>query len=46
MYRKACLIVHPDKATGKPHEDYAKLIFMELNDAWAEFEEKGMQSLA
>ncbi|XP_076811741.1 cyclin-G-associated kinase-like isoform X1 [Clavelina lepadiformis] len=45
MYRKACLIVHPDKATGKPHEEFAKLIFMELNDAWAEFEEKGMQNL-
>nr|CAB3248083.1 cyclin-G-associated kinase [Phallusia mammillata] len=45
MYRKACLVIHPDKATGKPHEEYAKLIFMELNDAWADFEEKGMQAL-
>nr|XP_018668596.1 cyclin-G-associated kinase isoform X1 [Ciona intestinalis] len=45
FYRKACLIVHPDKATGKPHEEYAKLIFIELSDAWAEFEEKGMQAL-
>uniref|UniRef100_H2ZA90 Auxilin n=1 Tax=Ciona savignyi TaxID=51511 RepID=H2ZA90_CIOSA len=43
FYRKACLIVHPDKATGKPHEEYAKLIFIELSDAWAEFEEKGSQ---
>uniref|UniRef100_H2ZA87 Protein kinase domain-containing protein n=1 Tax=Ciona savignyi TaxID=51511 RepID=H2ZA87_CIOSA len=45
FYRKACLIVHPDKATGKPHEEYAKLIFIELSDAWAEFEEKGSQAL-
>ncbi|XP_052833700.1 cyclin-G-associated kinase-like [Octopus bimaculoides] len=45
VYRKAVLSVHPDKLTGTPHEALAKLIFMELNDAWAEFEEKGMQSL-
>ncbi|XP_064605296.1 cyclin-G-associated kinase-like [Liolophura sinensis] len=44
-YRKAVLCVHPDKLTGSPHEKIAKLIFMELNDAWAEFEKQGMQSL-
>ncbi|KAJ8285969.1 hypothetical protein GJAV_G00033020 [Gymnothorax javanicus] len=34
FYRKAVLVVHPDKATGQPYEQYAKMIFMELNDAW------------
>ncbi|KAG1682522.1 Cyclin-G-associated kinase [Nymphon striatum] len=38
MYRKACLAVHPDKQVGTENEDLAKLIFMELNDAWSEFE--------
>ncbi|KAJ7986309.1 hypothetical protein DPEC_G00338590 [Dallia pectoralis] len=33
VYRKAVLVVHPDKATGQPYEQYAKMIFMELNDA-------------
>ncbi|CAN8003727.1 unnamed protein product [Ixodes hexagonus] len=47
MYRKACLAVHPDKAStpssqlvGTEHEELAKLIFMELNDAWSEFEKQ------
>ncbi|XP_038558609.1 cyclin-G-associated kinase isoform X1 [Micropterus salmoides] len=44
-YRKAVLIVHPDKATGQPYEHYAKMIFMELNDAWSEFENQGFKSL-
>ncbi|XP_053558729.1 cyclin-G-associated kinase isoform X2 [Bombina bombina] len=44
-YRKAVLVVHPDKATGKPYEQYAKMIFMELNDAWSEFENQGSRSL-
>lgn len=39
-YRKACLVVHPDKQTGTPHELLAKAIFMELKDAWDVFEEK------
>ncbi|OQV17255.1 Cyclin-G-associated kinase [Hypsibius exemplaris] len=34
VYRKAVLVVHPDKLGGSPHEALAKLIFMELNDAW------------
>lgn len=38
MYRKACLAVHPDKLVGSPHEELAKYIFIELNDAWSEFE--------
>ncbi|GLV44488.1 auxilin [Carabus blaptoides fortunei] len=37
-YRKACLAVHPDKQMGTEHENIAKLIFMELNNAWSEFE--------
>ncbi|MGH0143802.1 UNVERIFIED_CONTAM: hypothetical protein FKN15_063772 [Acipenser sinensis] len=44
-YRKAVLIVHPDKATGQPYEQYAKMIFMELNDAWSEFENQGSKAL-
>uniref|UniRef100_A0A7N8XVQ3 Cyclin-G-associated kinase n=1 Tax=Mastacembelus armatus TaxID=205130 RepID=A0A7N8XVQ3_9TELE len=44
-YRKAVLVVHPDKATGQPYEQYAKMIFMELNDAWSEFENQGSKAL-
>ncbi|XP_060080705.1 cyclin-G-associated kinase-like [Ylistrum balloti] len=45
VYKKAVLCVHPDKLTGTPYEDIARLIFIELNDAWAQFEEEGMKSL-
>ncbi|XP_060738546.1 cyclin-G-associated kinase isoform X2 [Tachysurus vachellii] len=45
FYRKAALIVHPDKAAGQPYEQYAKMIFMELNDAWSEFENQGSKPL-
>lgn len=38
MYRKACLAVHPDKHTGTDNENISKLIFMELNEAWSEFD--------
>ncbi|KYO35052.1 hypothetical protein Y1Q_0000957 [Alligator mississippiensis] len=44
-YRRAVLVVHPDKATGQPYEQYAKMIFMELSDAWSEFENQGSKSL-
>nr|XP_021533364.1 cyclin-G-associated kinase [Neomonachus schauinslandi] len=44
-YRRAALVVHPDKAAGQPYEQYAKMIFMELNDAWAEFESQGSRPL-
>lgn len=37
-YRKACLAVHPDKHNGTENEHVAKLIFMELNHAWSNFE--------
>ncbi|KAF7244270.1 putative tyrosine-protein phosphatase auxilin [Varanus komodoensis] len=45
VYRRAVLVVHPDKATGQPYEQYAKMIFMELNDAWSEFENQGQKPL-
>nr|XP_023688031.1 cyclin-G-associated kinase isoform X1 [Paramormyrops kingsleyae] len=45
FYRKAVLVVHPDKAAGLPYELYAKMIFMELNDAWSEFENQGSKAL-
>ncbi|XP_066510032.1 cyclin-G-associated kinase-like isoform X1 [Hoplias malabaricus] len=45
FYRKAVLVVHPDKATGQPYEQHAKMIFMELNDAWSEFENQGSKAL-
>ncbi|XP_061047795.1 cyclin-G-associated kinase isoform X4 [Eubalaena glacialis] len=44
-YRRAVLVVHPDKARGQPYEQYARMIFMELNDAWAEFESQGSRPL-
>uniref|UniRef100_A0A8C9DF09 Cyclin-G-associated kinase n=1 Tax=Prolemur simus TaxID=1328070 RepID=A0A8C9DF09_PROSS len=44
-YRRAVLVVHPDKAAGQPYEQYAKMIFMELSDAWSEFENQGSRPL-
>ena len=43
MYRKACLAVHPDKQMGSENENISKLIFTELNDAWAKFQEEEAQ---
>lgn len=37
-YRKACLVIHPDKQTGTENESLAREIFTELNDAWTSFE--------
>ncbi|XP_023288945.1 cyclin-G-associated kinase [Orussus abietinus] len=42
-YRKACLAVHPDKQAGTANENIAKLIFMELNNAWSTFENDASQ---
>lgn len=42
-YRKACLAVHPDKQAGTDNENIAKLIFMELNNAWSTFENDASQ---
>ena len=39
-YLKACLAIHPDKLRGDPNEELAKLVFVELNDAWSEFEKQ------
>ncbi|KAJ6640225.1 Cyclin-G-associated kinase [Pseudolycoriella hygida] len=43
QYRKACLAVHPDKQMGTENENVAKLIFMELNNAWTDFENDASQ---
>ncbi|KAF5290014.1 hypothetical protein FQR65_LT11680 [Abscondita terminalis] len=43
QYRKACLAVHPDKQVGTENENVAKLIFMELNNAWSDFENDASQ---
>ena len=40
MYRKACLAVHPDKQMGTDNERLSKLVFTELNDGWAKFQEE------
>ncbi|GBP28989.1 Cyclin-G-associated kinase [Eumeta japonica] len=42
-YRKACLAVHPDKQVGTSNENIAKMIFMELNNAWSDFENDAKQ---
>ncbi|XP_046479500.1 cyclin-G-associated kinase [Neodiprion pinetum] len=42
-YRRACLAVHPDKQAGTANENIAKLIFMELNNAWSTFENDAAQ---
>ncbi|XP_073818394.1 cyclin-G-associated kinase [Musca autumnalis] len=42
-YRKACLAVHPDKHNGTENEEIAKMIFMELNNAWTDFENDATQ---
>ncbi|CAB3243967.1 unnamed protein product [Arctia plantaginis] len=42
-YRKACLAVHPDKQMGTDNENLAKMIFMELNNAWSDFENDAKQ---
>lgn len=44
--RRLCLTcVFSWQATGQPYEQYAKMIFMELNDAWSEFESQGQKPL-
>lgn len=35
----------PPQAAGQPYEQHAKMIFMELNDAWSEFENQGSRPL-
>lgn len=38
QYRKAARVVHPDKWMSTSHENIARLVFVELNDAMAEFD--------
>ena len=38
-YRRACLVVHPDKHTGQPNEKLARAIFMQLSESYTKFEE-------
>ncbi|GFN87115.1 cyclin-g-associated kinase-like, partial [Plakobranchus ocellatus] len=45
VWRKAVLSVHPDKLNDDPNQALARMIFMELNDAWAKFEEDGCKAL-
>jgi cyclin G-associated kinase len=45
VYRRAVLVVHPDKLTDHPHINLARLIFVELNDAWAQFQNEGQKNL-
>lgn len=42
IYRLACLAIHPDKVMGSDEDtkEVARMIFMELNDAWSKFEGK------
>lgn len=40
-----CFFCLLSQATGQPYEQYAKMIFMELNDAWSEFESQGQKPL-
>ncbi|CBY34321.1 unnamed protein product [Oikopleura dioica] len=38
-YRRACLVVHPDKHTGGENEKLARAIFMQLSESYTKFEE-------
>ncbi|KAL3990502.1 Protein kinase domain family protein [Acanthocheilonema viteae] len=44
-YRKACLVIHPDKQVGTENERLARAIFTELNDAWTAYENAGSPSI-
>lgn len=45
VFLLVCLCILTLQATGQPYEQYAKMIFMELNDAWSEFESQGQKPL-
>ena len=45
MWRKALLATHPDKQVGTANEKLAKMIMIELNDAWDKYQNSGAQSL-
>ena len=44
-YRKAIMLVHPDKSSGRSHEQkfLADRVFEALNKSWEEFEAKEMR---
>ncbi|CAH8581483.1 unnamed protein product [Schistosoma turkestanicum] len=44
QYRNAARAVHPDKWMGTSHENIARLVFVELNDAMAEFDKDANNS--
>jgi hypothetical protein len=45
VYRKALLIIHPDRLTGHPKIDLARMIFCELDTAFKQYQLKGEQAL-
>jgi curved DNA-binding protein CbpA len=45
VWKKAVLVVHPDKLTDHPQVNLARMIFVELNDAWAQFSNEGQKNL-
>lgn len=45
QWAQPCFSLFNPQATGQPYEQYAKMIFMELNDAWSEFESQGQKPL-
>lgn len=45
IFRNVLKIHFLFQLTGSPHENLARMIFMELSEAWAQFEEEGMKSL-
>lgn len=45
MLVRGAYTAHHPQAAGQPYEQHAKMIFMELNDAWSEFENQGSRPL-
>ena len=45
MHKRAVLVVHPDKLTDHPQLNLARMIFVELNEAWTKFSNESQQNL-
>jgi len=45
VWRKAVLVVHPDKLTDHPHINLARMIFVELNESWSLFQQSEQKNL-
>lgn len=45
VWRKAVLVVHPDKLTDHPQVNLARMIFVELNESWAQFQQSEQKNL-